>query len=59
MENTIKIEVTLNQINTILSGLAKLPLEMSLETFTIVRQQADAQVQKESSESPLSSKILN
>lgn len=45
MENTIKLEVNLNQLNVILTGLAKLPLEASLETFTVVRQQADKQMQ--------------
>ncbi len=61
MENTIRVEVTLNQLNVILAGLAKLPLETSLETFTIVRQQADQQVQASSQrpEGPLSDKIIN
>lgn len=45
MENIIRIEVTLDQLNIILSGLAKLPLETSLETFTTVRQQGNQQVQ--------------
>jgi hypothetical protein len=59
MENTIKIEVNLNQLNTILAGLAKLPLEASLETFTIVRQQADQQVQQNRPEGPLADKVVN
>lgn len=59
MDQTIKIEVTLNQLNVILAGLAKLPLEASLETFTIVRQQADAQVQQNRPEGPLADKLVN
>lgn len=61
MENTIRVEVTLNQLNVILAGLVKLPLETSLETFTIVGQQADQQVQASSQrpEDPLSDKIIN
>jgi hypothetical protein len=59
MDQTIKIEVNVNQLNIILAGLAKLPLEASLETFTIVRQQADAQVQQNKPEGPLSSKLVN
>jgi|688.fasta_scaffold00027_111 hypothetical protein len=59
MENTIKIEVNLNQMNIILAGLAKLPLEASLETFTIVRQQADAQIQQNRPEGPLADKVIN
>lgn len=58
MENTIKLEVTVNQLNTILTGLAKLPLEMSLETFTLVRHQANAQLENKP-EGPLSEKVLN
>lgn len=58
MENTIKIEVTLNQLNTILAGIAKLPLELSLETFNVVRQQADRQVQQ-TPQGPLSDKVIN
>ena len=46
MENTIKIELNLPMLNVVLAGLAKLPLEQSLETFTVVRQQAEAQIQQ-------------
>lgn len=59
MDQTIKIEVNVNQLNIILVGLAKLPLETSLETFTIVRQQADAQVQQNRPEGPLADKVIN
>lgn len=63
MENTIKLEVSVNQLNVILSGLAKLPLESSLDTFSFVRQQAEEQVknmQKEAPpEGPLSNKVVN
>lgn len=59
MENNIKLELNVNQLNVILTGLAKLPLEMSLETFTYVRQQADAQVNPNKPEGPLSNKVLN
>jgi hypothetical protein len=58
MDN-IKLEVSVNQLNVILTGLAKLPLEMSLETFTFVRQQADSQLQQTNTDGPLSSKVLN
>lgn len=59
MEPNIKIDVNLNQLNIILAGLAKLPLETSLETFTIVRQQADTQIQKNRPEGPLVDKVIN
>ena len=44
MENNVKLELSVNHVNLILMALAKLPLEQSLETFTIVRQQADTQI---------------
>ena len=59
MENTIKLEVNLNQLNVILAGLAKLPLEACLETFSVVRQQADQQVQQNRPEGELGDKVLN
>ena len=42
--NKVTIELTIDQINVVLAGLAKLPLEASIDTFTSVRQQADAQL---------------
>lgn len=46
----MNIELNLNEINTVLVGLGKLPLEQSLEVFTKVRQQAEAQVNSGSPE---------
>lgn len=41
MENqTISLDLTVQQINVILAGLAKLPIESALETFNLVQQQA-------------------
>ena len=35
MENQIiSLDLTVNQINVILTGLAKLPIEMALDTFS-------------------------
>ena len=58
MENTVKIEVSIQDLNIILSGLAKLPLEASLDTFNVVRQQADEQLRNKP-EGPLSDKVMN
>lgn len=44
MDIKLTFEADLNEINIILSGLAKLPLEHSLELFTRLRTSADAQV---------------
>lgn len=58
MEN-ISLELNINQINIILAGLAKLPLETSLETFTVVKQQADLQIQNSITESPFPDKVID
>jgi hypothetical protein len=58
MEN-ISLELSITQINIILAGLAKLPLETSLETFTSVKQQADLQIQNSITESPLPDKVID
>ena len=44
METTIKLELNAQMINVILAGLGKLPLETSIDTCLIVRQQVDRQV---------------
>ena len=59
MENTIKLELTVAQLNVVLAGLARLPLGDSIETFGAVRQQAEPQVQANRPEGPLSDKIVN
>lgn len=58
MDNVVKLEVSIQDLNIILSGLAKLPLEASLETFNTVRQQADEQLRNKP-EGPLSDKVIN
>jgi hypothetical protein len=48
MENqtvqTLKFELTLNQANIVLAGLAKLPYEASAEVIDVIRQQASSQI---------------
>ena len=45
MENQIiSLDLTVNQINVILTGLAKLPIEMALDTFNKVQQQAQSKL---------------
>lgn len=43
---TVKIELNLPMLNIVLAGLGKLPLDQSIETFTAIRQQAEAQIQQ-------------
>jgi hypothetical protein len=40
----MKLDLTINEINLILSALGKLPLEQVLDVFNKVRQQAEAQI---------------
>ena len=47
--NKLHLELTMDQLNVVLAGLAKLPLEASLESFTIIRQQAEAQLNQQPS----------
>ena len=39
---TLKLEIT--QLNTVLAGIAKLPIEIGIETFTEIQKQAQAQL---------------
>ena len=59
MEQTVKLELNLQMLNTVLAGLAKLPLEQSIDTFNVVRQQANAQLQQPAPEGPMSDKVIN
>ena len=43
-EQKIKLELSAQQINTVITGLIKLPIENALDTFNVVQQQIRAQV---------------
>lgn len=43
--NKLHFELTMDQVNIILAGLSKLPIEAGLETFTEFRSQAQNQLQ--------------
>ena len=61
MENqTISLELTIQQLNVILAGLAKLPIEVALETFNAVQQQAQSKLGPPAkTEGPLANKVIN
>jgi hypothetical protein len=42
----IKIELTVQQLDVILSGLAELPAKYSFELINEIRKQADAELQR-------------
>lgn len=46
-------ELSLDQVNTILAALGKLPLEASLTTFNAVRSQVEQQMQAQQADQPL------
>jgi hypothetical protein len=43
-EKQITLNLTINQLNIVLSGVVKLPIEMGLETFNAIQQQANQQL---------------
>lgn len=57
--NKVTLDLTIDQLNIVIAGLAKLPLETAIDTFTIVRQQANAQLQGPAPEGPLADKVIN
>lgn len=43
-KQTVTLKLEIAQLNTVLGGLAKLPIEVGIETFTEVQRQAQAQL---------------
>lgn len=43
----MKLELSLEELNVVLTGLGRLPLEQSLNVFSKVRQQAEEQLKQE------------
>lgn len=61
-EQKVTLELNVQQLNTVLGGLVKLPIEVGLETFQVVQQQANQQLGQPNSTTPsgpLSSKVIN
>jgi hypothetical protein len=48
MENKANLELTVQQLNVVLSGFVKLPIEIGLQTFEQVQPQAQKQLGKPS-----------
>lgn len=56
---TVSLELTINQLNVILAGIVKLPIEVGLEVFNTIQQQAQAQLGTPTSvNGPLSDKVI-
>lgn len=45
MNENITIELTLQQLNIVLAGIAKLPIEVALEVFNNIQNQAAMQLE--------------
>ena len=45
-DQKIELTLTIDELNVLLAGLGKLPLEMAVAVFGNVKVQADAQLQK-------------
>lgn len=43
-ENIISLNLTINQINIVLAGLGKLPLEAGIQTFELIHKQVNEQI---------------
>lgn len=46
-DKTITLELTVNEINVLMAGLGKLPLEVSVDLWAKIKSQAEAQFQAE------------
>lgn len=55
-EKQVTLQITINQLNVIMSGLVKLPIEIGLDTFQFVQQQANQQLGP--AQGPMSSKVV-
>ena len=43
-EKEVTLNLTVNQLNMVLSGIIKLPIEVALDTFNAIQQQAQQQL---------------
>lgn len=57
MTQQVTLELTIPQLNTILVGVAKLPIETGLEVFNLIQQQANNQLATKPS-GPLADKVI-
>ena len=59
MEKTVKIELTMEHLNVMMSALSELPIKNAINTFMEIQSQIDKQLSKPNAEGPLSNKIVN
>ena len=60
MENKlIQLSLNINQVNTLIAGLGKLPLEVSLEIFNEIQKQSQEQLSDTTSKETLFNKVVD
>ncbi len=60
MDQKVKLELTIQQLNIVLTGVSKLPIEIGLSTFDEIRKQVDSQTNSSRApEGPLSNRVIN
>jgi len=60
-QNNVTLTMSINQLNVILLGLSKLPIETALDTFSVVQKQAQDQLgtpQSNTLSGPLQNKVI-
>ena len=58
-ERQVTLNLTINQLNTVLAGVVKLPIEVGLEAFNVIQQQAQSQLgAPNTAQGPLSDKVI-
>jgi hypothetical protein len=63
-EQKVHLTLSIHQLNTVLAGIVKLPIEIALDTFTTIQQQAQQQIDTSPKETknivngPLSNKVV-
>ena len=56
-EKKVTLQLSINEINIVMAGIVKLPIEVGLETFKNVQQQVDQQIG--GINGPLANKVVN
>lgn len=60
MEQIVNLELTVQQLNVVLAGIVKLPIEVGLDAFNVIQHQAQRQLGQPSSvDGPLADKVMN
>ena len=58
-EAQVTLKLSVQHLNVVLSGLIKLPIEVGLETFNVIQQQAQAQLgSPNTAQGPLADKVI-